>query len=97
MNDLPCFVCQAQQSPFERFGHGAESLAGLLFALNGLFISQIGFSGQRTGPDEGVAKNGSLKELLIIFENFFGGLAEENLVIRSKVLGRTSPVKRLFP
>jgi hypothetical protein len=39
------------------------------------------FTGYRTGPDERVTQEGSLKELFVIFENFFSGLTNENFIV----------------
>ena len=90
-------VRQPEKALLQRLGQRAQPLLGLPLRLDGLLVGQVGLAGDGAGPDEGVAEDGALEELLVVAEDLLGGLAEEDLLLRSEVLGRVQPLERLLP
>ena len=86
------FLClvvgQPQNSFLDRFGKVRDSLLGLLLTRHGLFVGEATLACDRAAPDQGVAEDGSLEELLVVREHLIRGLAVKNLVLRLE-MGRS--------
>jgi hypothetical protein len=48
-------------------------------------------------PDQRIAEDGSLEEFFIVFENFFGGLADKDFVVWTQARVGLPGHKHVFP